>query len=129
MCHVLLTVQPVDLMLPPGLGLCCLQETAAALMARLATFKMETEDDFDPTRFLDRSLIRLCQRWVVGGLQLTGGTCRCCSALAVVLQWCGYVTATWRLCDKSVALMQQWPAVIQHDCCSCAAKGALLTVH
>jgi hypothetical protein len=40
------------------------QETAAALMARLATYKMETEDDFDPTRFLDRSLIRLCQRWV-----------------------------------------------------------------
>lgn len=42
------------------------QETAAALMARLATYKMETEDDFDPTRFLDRSLIRLCQRWVAG---------------------------------------------------------------
>jgi protein transport protein SEC23 len=41
------------------------QETAAALMARLATFKMETEDDFDPTRFLDRSLIRLCQRCVM----------------------------------------------------------------
>jgi protein transport protein SEC23 len=39
-----------------------LQETAAAVMARLATYKMETEDDFDPTRFLDRSLIRLCQR-------------------------------------------------------------------
>jgi len=39
------------------------QEAAAALMARLATYKMETEDDFDPTRFLDRSLIRLCQRW------------------------------------------------------------------
>lgn len=38
------------------------QETAAALMARLATYKMETEDDFDPTRFLDRSLIRMCQR-------------------------------------------------------------------
>jgi hypothetical protein len=40
------------------------QETAAALMARLATHKMETEDDFDPTRFLDRSLIRMCQRYV-----------------------------------------------------------------
>lgn len=39
------------------------QEAAAALMARLATYKMETEDDFDPTRFLDRSLIRLCQRF------------------------------------------------------------------
>ncbi|WIA18955.1 hypothetical protein OEZ85_003624 [Tetradesmus obliquus] len=39
------------------------QETAAGLMARLATFKMENEDDFDPTRFLDRSLIRLCQRF------------------------------------------------------------------
>jgi protein transport protein SEC23 len=47
------------------------QETAAALMARLATYKMETEDDFDPTRFLDRSLIRLCQRWV----QSNAGLC------------------------------------------------------
>ena len=32
-------------------------------MARLATHKMETEDDFDATRFLDRALIRLCQRF------------------------------------------------------------------
>ena len=47
------------------------QETAAALMGRLATYKMETEDDFDPTRFLDRSLIRLCQRWV----QSNAGLC------------------------------------------------------
>jgi len=39
------------------------QETAAVVMARLATHKMETEDDFDATRFLDRSLIRLCQRF------------------------------------------------------------------
>jgi protein transport protein SEC23 len=39
------------------------QECAAAVMARLATHKMETEDDFDATRFLDRALIRLCQRF------------------------------------------------------------------
>jgi protein transport protein SEC23 len=48
------------------------QETAAVVMARLATFKMETEEDFDATRFLDRSLIRLCQRWVGGGLGKDG---------------------------------------------------------
>lgn len=51
------------------------QETAAALMSRLATYKMETEDDFDPTRFLDRSLIRLCQRWVFDGLGFTALVC------------------------------------------------------
>lgn len=39
------------------------QECGAAVMARLATHKMETEDDFDATRFLDRALIRLCQRF------------------------------------------------------------------
>jgi protein transport protein SEC23 len=32
------------------------------LTARLATFKMETEDDFDATRWLDRTLIRLSSR-------------------------------------------------------------------
>lgn len=32
------------------------------VMARLSTHKMETEEDFDATRFLDRALIRLCQR-------------------------------------------------------------------
>ena len=34
------------------------------LTARLATFKMETEDDFDATRWLDRTLIRLSSRCV-----------------------------------------------------------------
>jgi len=38
------------------------QEAAAVLTARLATFKMETEDDFDATRWLDRTLIRLSSR-------------------------------------------------------------------
>lgn len=33
------------------------------LMARLATHKMETEEDFDATRWLDRALIRLAQRF------------------------------------------------------------------
>jgi len=33
------------------------------LTARLATFKMETEDDFDATRWLDRTLIRLSSRY------------------------------------------------------------------
>lgn len=37
------------------------QEAAAVLMARLASHKMETEEDFDATRWLDRTLIRLAQ--------------------------------------------------------------------
>ena len=39
------------------------QEAAAVAVARLATFKMETEEDFDATRWLDRTLIRLCSRF------------------------------------------------------------------
>ncbi|XP_078438098.1 protein transport protein SEC23 C-like [Wolffia australiana] len=39
------------------------QETAAVVMARLVSFKMETEAEFDPVRWLDRSLIRLCSRF------------------------------------------------------------------
>ena len=39
------------------------QEAAAVLMARLASHKMQTEDDFDATRWLDRSLIRLAARF------------------------------------------------------------------
>lgn len=31
------------------------------LMARLASHKMESEEDFDATRWLDRALIRLSQ--------------------------------------------------------------------
>ena len=38
------------------------QEAAAVIVARLATFKMETEEDFDATRWLDRTLIR----WAAG---------------------------------------------------------------
>ncbi|GAV58984.1 Gelsolin domain-containing protein/zf-Sec23_Sec24 domain-containing protein/Sec23_trunk domain-containing protein/Sec23_helical domain-containing protein/Sec23_BS domain-containing protein [Cephalotus follicularis] len=39
------------------------QETAAVVMARLTSFKMETEEGFDATRWLDRSLIRLCSKF------------------------------------------------------------------
>ncbi|KAL6762935.1 hypothetical protein V8C86DRAFT_2509254 [Haematococcus lacustris] len=39
------------------------QEAAAVLMSRLVTHKMEAEDDFDATRWLDRALIRLAQRF------------------------------------------------------------------
>lgn len=39
------------------------QEAAAVTMARLVSFKMETEAEFDPIRWLDRSLIRLCSRF------------------------------------------------------------------
>lgn len=41
------------------------QEAATVLTARLATWKMETEDDFDATRWLDRTLIRLSARFGV----------------------------------------------------------------
>ena len=33
------------------------------VIARLATHKMETEEDFDATRWLDRTLIRLASRF------------------------------------------------------------------
>jgi protein transport protein SEC23 len=39
------------------------QEAAAVLVARLVSWKMETEEDFDATRWLDRTLIRLCARF------------------------------------------------------------------
>ncbi|VAH94099.1 unnamed protein product [Triticum turgidum subsp. durum] len=39
------------------------QEAAAAVMARLVSFKMEAEVDFDPVRWLDRALISLCSKF------------------------------------------------------------------
>ncbi|KAD5508880.1 hypothetical protein E3N88_16583 [Mikania micrantha] len=39
------------------------QETAAVVMARLTSFKMEMEESFDATRWLDRTLIRLCSKF------------------------------------------------------------------
>ncbi|XP_010527425.1 PREDICTED: protein transport protein SEC23-like isoform X2 [Tarenaya hassleriana] len=39
------------------------QETAAVIMARLASLKMEMEEGFDATRWLDRNLIRLCSKF------------------------------------------------------------------
>ncbi|XP_051133212.1 protein transport protein SEC23-like [Andrographis paniculata] len=39
------------------------QEAAAVVMARLASYKMEIEEGFDATRWLDRSLIRLCSKF------------------------------------------------------------------
>jgi protein transport protein SEC23 len=39
------------------------QEAAAVAVARLASHKMETEEDFDATRWLDRTLIRLAARF------------------------------------------------------------------
>ncbi|CAA7026521.1 unnamed protein product [Microthlaspi erraticum] len=39
------------------------QETAAVVVARLASLKMETEEGFDATRWLDRNLIRLCSKF------------------------------------------------------------------
>ncbi|WOL12215.1 hypothetical protein Cni_G20981 [Canna indica] len=39
------------------------QETAAVALARYISMKMEMEEEFDATRWLDRSLIRLCSRF------------------------------------------------------------------
>lgn len=39
------------------------QEAAAVLMARLTSHKMDKEEDFDATRHLDRSLIRLASKF------------------------------------------------------------------
>lgn len=39
------------------------QETAAVVMARITSLKMETEEGFDATRWLDRTLIRLCSKF------------------------------------------------------------------
>lgn len=39
------------------------QEAAAVIVARLCTHKMETEDEYDATRWLDRMLIRLASRF------------------------------------------------------------------
>ncbi|XP_057475645.1 protein transport protein SEC23 E-like [Actinidia eriantha] len=39
------------------------QETAAVVMARLTSHKMEMEEGFDATRWLDRNLIRLCSKF------------------------------------------------------------------
>ncbi|KAI4355995.1 hypothetical protein L6164_000049 [Bauhinia variegata] len=39
------------------------QEAAAIVMARRVSFKMETEAEFDPIRWLDKTLINLCSRF------------------------------------------------------------------
>ncbi|GAB2210027.1 hypothetical protein Droror1_Dr00015277 [Drosera rotundifolia] len=39
------------------------QETAAVVVARLCSHKMELEEGFDSTRWLDRHLIRLCSKF------------------------------------------------------------------
>ncbi|GMN61533.1 hypothetical protein TIFTF001_030628 [Ficus carica] len=39
------------------------QEAAAVVMARLVSFKMETEAEFDPIRWLDKALIHICSRF------------------------------------------------------------------
>ncbi|KAL4325687.1 hypothetical protein GQ457_11G009970 [Hibiscus cannabinus] len=39
------------------------QDAAAAVMARLLSFKMESEAEFDPIRWLDKALIHICSRF------------------------------------------------------------------
>jgi len=39
------------------------QEAATVILAQLSSFKMETEDEFDAVRFLDRLFIRVLQRF------------------------------------------------------------------
>ena len=54
------------------------QEAAAVAMTRLTTFKMETEEDFDATRWIDRTLIRIASRQA--SIPAPLATCRqpCC---------------------------------------------------
>lgn len=86
-----------------------IQETAAALMARLATHKMETEDDFDPTRFLDRSLIRLCQRYVWKQPAVVICTAACAPLmLSMYVCMCMHV----RVCAQCVILCSSTPPII-----------------
>ncbi|KZV79466.1 hypothetical protein EXIGLDRAFT_743128 [Exidia glandulosa HHB12029] len=47
----------------PSLSVSFDQEAAAALMARVAVFKAEIDDSPDVLRWLDRMLIRLCQKF------------------------------------------------------------------
>lgn len=39
------------------------QEASAVMLARLVAWKMEVEDDFDATRWLDRMLIQMCKQF------------------------------------------------------------------
>eukprot|EP00163_Fabomonas_tropica_P005041 TRINITY_DN1449_c0_g1_i1.p1 TRINITY_DN1449_c0_g1~~TRINITY_DN1449_c0_g1_i1.p1 ORF type:complete len:739 (-),score=224.20 TRINITY_DN1449_c0_g1_i1:330-2546(-) len=48
---------------PQTLGRGFDQEASAALMARLAVYRAESEDSFDILRWLDRSLIRMCAKF------------------------------------------------------------------
>ncbi len=78
-------------------------------MARLATHKMETEDDFDPTRFLDRSLIRLCQRYVWKQPAVVICTAACASLmLSMYVCMCMHV----RVCAQCVILCSSTPPII-----------------
>ena len=54
------------------------QEAAAVAMTRLTTFKMETEEDFDATRWIDRTLIRLASRQASVHLSLHARRQPCC---------------------------------------------------
>jgi len=47
----------------PGLAVGFDQEAAAVLMARIAAYKAETQDSGDVMRWLDRSLVRLCNKF------------------------------------------------------------------
>ena len=52
------------------------QEAAAVVVARLATFKMEAEEDFDATRWIDRTLIRLASRCALSSPACIASTSR-----------------------------------------------------
>ena len=81
------------------------QEAAAVIVARLATFKMETEEDFDATRWLDRTLIR----WAAGAQCVSMRRGRSSSFAAQCLLWrCG-LHAGSKLGGSDVAL---WPRTV-----------------
>jgi protein transport protein SEC23 len=61
--RVTTTARPILDSASPHLSASFDQEASAVLMARIATFKAEREESGDVMRWLDRLLIRLCQRF------------------------------------------------------------------
>lgn len=79
------------------------QEAAAVAMGRLCSFKMEAEEEFDATRWLDRNLIKLCSRCVMAAAagsfaRRKPGDAAVRQACAPCLRPCHVAAAGNRLC-------------------------------
>ncbi|KAL5549631.1 hypothetical protein UlMin_004862 [Ulmus minor] len=103
------------------------QEAAAAVMARLVSFKMEAEAEFDPIRLLDKALIHICSRF-------GSNTTTLCVLLLKASNVARNVLNGYRILDgKSVALTFYSCPVYQHtsicfepSTCQCNAFAQLL---